>query len=71
MNHDCYIQYTIASWFALWFTLAVLVILLVAVAVFVLLVHIDVEFEDKLSIEVTSRRTLLRHLSVFDLDELQ
>ena len=38
---------------------------------FILLVHIDVEFEARLSIEVNSSRNLLRHLSVFDINELQ
>ena len=46
-------------------------VLLLAAAVFNLLVHIDVEFDVRLSIEVNSRQALFRHLPVFDLDELQ
>ena len=50
---------------AMSFTLAVLVIiLLVADTVLILLVHIDVEFDARLSIKVNSRQTPLRHLSV-------
>ena len=43
---------------AMCFTMAVPVLLLVAAAVLILLVHIDVEFEARLSIEENSRRTL-------------
>ena len=55
----------------MWFALAALVILLVTVAIFILLVHIDIEFETRFSIKVNSRYTLLRHLSAFYPDELQ
>ena len=48
-----------------------LVLMLVTAAVLILLAHIDIEFETQFSIEVNSRRTLLRCLLVFDLDELQ
>ena len=70
-KHDCYLCYAQISTLAMWFTLAVLVLLLVADAVFILLVHFDVEVEARFSNEVNSRRTFLRHLSVFYLDELQ
>ena len=59
------------STLVMWFTLAVQVLLLVTAAVLVLLVQIDAEFEARLSIEVNCRRTLLRHVSVFDFDEQQ
>ena len=45
----------------MWFTLAVLVLL--QVPVLILLMHIDVEFDARLSIEMNSSRTLLRPVS--------
>ena len=42
----------------MWFTLTVLVLVKVAAAVLILLVHIDNEFEARLSIEVNSPRML-------------
>ena len=42
-----------------------------ALVIFILLVHIDNEFETRHSIKVNPRYTLLRHLLVSDIDELQ
>ena len=58
----------------MWFTLAALVILVVVVDIFIIFIlpaHIDILFETRLSIKVNCRYTCLRHLSVFDLDDLQ
>ena len=55
----------------MWYTFAVQLLLLVATAVLILLEHIDIQFEARLSIEVNSRQTLLCYLSVFNINELQ
>ena len=73
MNHDCYAHYAEASTLKMLLALSALAMSLVAVARFILLVHIDIEFEfeTRLSIKVNSRYTLLRHLSVSNLQQLQ
>ena len=50
--------------------IGILVILLIDAAAFTLLVRVNIEFDERLSVVVNTQRTLLRHLSVFDIDDL-